>query len=65
MTERHTEEEAFVNLQKTADALMQGITVLLKPAGLSATQYNVLRILRGAGKDGLACGEIGDRKSVV
>ncbi len=61
MTERRTEEEAFVNLQKTADALMQGIAVLLKPAALSATQYNVLRILRGAGKDGLACGEIGAR----
>jgi DNA-binding MarR family transcriptional regulator len=61
MTGRHTEEEAFVNLQKTADALMQGIAVLLKPSGLSATQYNVLRILRGAGKDGLPCGEIGAR----
>jgi DNA-binding MarR family transcriptional regulator len=61
MTGRRTEEEAFVNLQKTADALMQGIAVLLKPVGLSATQYNVLRILRGAGKDGLPCGEIGAR----
>jgi DNA-binding MarR family transcriptional regulator len=30
-------------------------------ADLSASQFNVLRILRGAGKDGLACGEIGER----
>ena len=34
---------------------------LLKPTGLSGAQYNILRILRGAGEDGLACREIGDR----
>ena len=34
---------------------------LLKPSGLSSTQYNVLRILRGAGPDGLTCGEIAER----
>ena len=34
---------------------------MLKPSGLSATQYNVLRILRGAGEAGLACREIGER----
>jgi len=40
---------------------MRGLAELLKPAGLSATQYNVLRILRGAGRQGLACREVGDR----
>ena len=41
--------------------LARGAEALLKPAGLSGTQYNVLRILRGAGEHGLACSEIGDR----
>jgi DNA-binding MarR family transcriptional regulator len=60
------EQEVFLNLQRTADALMRDVANLLKPAGLSPTQYNVLRILRGAidesGGDGsLACNKIGDR----
>lgn len=58
---RGLEDEAFVNIQRTADALMQGLAATLKPAGLSPTQYNVLRILRGAGPEGLACREIGER----
>ena len=55
------EQEAFVNLQRTADALLLGVEKTLKPAGLSPTQYNVLRILRGAGPDGLACREVAVR----
>ena len=55
------EEEAFLALQRAASELAQGIAELLKPEGLSAAQYNVLRILRGAGEAGLACGEIGER----
>jgi len=58
---RRVEEEAFVNIQRTADALMQGVAATLKPMGLSPTQYNVLRILRGAEPDGLACREIAER----
>lgn len=58
---RRLEDEAYVNIQRTADALMQGVAAVLKPAGLSPTQYNVLRILRGAGPEGLACREIGAR----
>ena len=34
---------------------------MLKQNGLSQTQYNALRILRGAGADGLPCGEIAER----
>lgn len=58
---RRIEDEAFVNIQRTADALMQGVAATLKPMGLSPSQYNVLRILRGAEPDGLACREIADR----
>jgi DNA-binding MarR family transcriptional regulator len=58
---RSLEAEAFLNIEHTADALLRGLTDLLKGADLSPTQYNVLRILRGAGPGGLACGEIADR----
>jgi DNA-binding MarR family transcriptional regulator len=53
--------EAYINLLRTADALSRPIDALLKPFDLSGQQYNVLRILRGAGPDGLPCGEIGER----
>jgi DNA-binding MarR family transcriptional regulator len=55
------EAEAFLNLQRSADALMRGFAELLKGADLSPTQYNVLRILRGGGPEGLSCGEVGER----
>ena len=58
---RSLEAEAFLNIEHTADALMRGLTELLKDVDLSPTQYNVLRILRGAGPEGLACGEIAER----
>ncbi|MCL5671337.1 MAG: hypothetical protein M1423_08600, partial [Acidobacteria bacterium] len=44
------EEEVALSLLRTADLLDQNLETLLKPSGLSATQYNVLRILRGAGE---------------
>jgi DNA-binding MarR family transcriptional regulator len=46
---------------KTADALGQEAEQLVRSAGLTGTQYNVLRILRGARPTGLACRGIGDR----
>ena len=55
------EEEAFLNLHRTADALLHGLEAALKPVGLSASQYNVLRILRGAEAEGLACREVAER----
>jgi len=55
------EQEAFLNLLRTADVLAGEMADLLKPSGLSSTQYNALRILRGAGPDGLACGEVAAR----
>jgi DNA-binding MarR family transcriptional regulator len=54
-------EEVFLHIQRTAEALMWGVMEVLKPAGLTPTQYNVLRILRGAGAEGLACREIAER----
>lgn len=54
------EESAFVDLLRTTDLLSRRLALVLKGADLSPTQYNVLRILRGA-PEGLACGEIADR----
>jgi DNA-binding MarR family transcriptional regulator len=54
------EEAVFLELVRTADILSRGPTEVFKTAELSPTQYNVLRILRGAGEP-LTCGEIGKR----
>lgn len=55
------EDRIFISLQKTADALGIEAEQLFKPHGLTGTQYNVLRILRGAEPEGLACSSIGER----
>jgi len=55
------EHEVFLALQRLANELAQGVAELLKPAGLSGAQYNVLRILRGAGAEGLPTLAIRDR----
>jgi DNA-binding MarR family transcriptional regulator len=54
------EQEAALNVLRTADVLLQRIAAVLRPFKLSHSQYNVLRILRGAGPEGLACREIGE-----
>lgn len=54
------EEAAFLELLRTTDRLSRRLVPLLKAEELSPTQYNVLRILRGA-PEGLTCGEIGQR----
>ena len=59
---RSVEEEVFVGLQIAADRLMEPWAAFLREtADLSPVQYNVLRILRGAGDEGLWAGEIGER----
>jgi MarR family transcriptional regulator, organic hydroperoxide resistance regulator len=55
------EQEAYLALLRTADALETKVESWLKDFGLTGTQYNALRILRGAGPDGLPCREIGER----
>jgi MarR family transcriptional regulator, organic hydroperoxide resistance regulator len=57
----HIEEEVFLNVQRTADAMMQEVLDVLRPFALSMTQYNVLRILRGAGTAGATCKDIASR----
>lgn len=58
---RSLEEEAFLNIQRTGNALAQEIGDLLRSHALTPPQYNVLRILRGAGERGLTASDIGDR----
>jgi DNA-binding MarR family transcriptional regulator len=55
------EQEAYLALLRTADALQSRVETKLKEFGLTGTQYNALRILRGAGADGLPCSDIGER----
>ena len=55
------EEEAYLNVQRTANVLVQGLADVLKRHDLTPTQYNVLRLLRGAGDGGLTAGDVGDR----
>lgn len=55
------EEEAYLNLIRTAQWLQHGGEQIFKSHGLSEATYNVLRILRGAGGVGLPCQEIGAR----
>src|SRR5450759_1026253 len=55
------EQEAYLSLLRTAGALQTQVESRLKEFGLTGTQYNALRILRGAGPEGLPCREIGER----
>jgi DNA-binding MarR family transcriptional regulator len=55
------EEEAFLNLARSYEHLLQGLSELFRSYNLSTTQYNVLRILRGAGSAGLTCSEAANR----
>ena len=54
-------EEAALNILRTADALKRGGELLFRRHGITSAQYNVLRILRGAGDRGLHCGAIAER----
>ena len=55
-----SEEVVFLELLRTTDMLSRGLVQVLKVEDVSSTQYNVLRILRGA-PQGLPCGEIASR----
>lgn len=55
------EDQLFVAVLKAADSLSQEAEQLIKAAGLTGAQYNVLRILRGAEPEGLPCSGVGER----
>jgi len=55
------EQEAFLNLGRTWAVLDHGMAEALRPHGITPTQYNALRILRGAGSDGLCRNEVIER----
>ncbi|MCC7498949.1 MAG: MarR family transcriptional regulator [Bryobacterales bacterium] len=55
------EEEAVLNVIRTAEAIQLRTAEFLRPYRLSPTQYNLLRILRGAGDDGITCSQAAER----
>jgi len=55
------EEEALLNLLRSADCLERAMQRKIRAWGITLTQYNVLRILRGSQPQGLTCSAIGDR----
>jgi DNA-binding MarR family transcriptional regulator len=55
------EEEALLNLLRTSDCLNRAFHLKTRTWGVTSTQYNVLRILRGAQPNGLTCAAIGSR----
>ena len=58
------QEEALLSLSVTWDLLFRNLQVLMRRHGLSLAQYNVLRILRGAGHEGIPLMEIARRMIV-
>lgn len=54
-------EEAFAALLRTTDRVRRVSADRIAPHGVTLQQYNVLRILRGAGEDGLPTLEIANR----
>lgn len=58
---RSRAQEAVIALLRTASVVSRRYARLVEPHGLSLAQYNVLRILRGAGSDGLPTLAIRDR----
>ncbi|MGB6428971.1 MAG: MarR family transcriptional regulator [Candidatus Acidiferrales bacterium] len=55
------EQQIIFDLLRLNSALQRDAEEIFGPFDLSNSQFNVLRILRGAGAAGLACGEVGDR----
>lgn len=54
-------EEAFVSVMRTAALIRRALAQAVEPLGISPAQYNVLRILRGAGLEGLPTLAVRDR----
>lgn len=58
---RSRDQQATLGLLRTADAVKRSLAQVIAPHGVTPQQYNVLRILRGAGPDGLPTLTIGER----
>lgn len=58
---RSREQQTTLGLLRTADAIRRHYTLVIEPHGITLQQYNVLRILRGAGPDGLPTLTVGER----
>lgn len=54
-------EEAVLNIVRTSAVMSDDFKKMIKPYGITGTQYNVLRILRGAAETGLCRNEVRDR----
>jgi DNA-binding MarR family transcriptional regulator len=54
-------QEGVVSVMRTADLLRRQMAALVEPFGVTVQQFNVLRILRGGGPDGLPTLEVGAR----
>jgi len=54
-------EEAVIAVLRVANRLNLEVAALLKPYSLTLSQYNALRIMRGAGDGGVTCGQLGER----
>lgn len=55
------EQEAFLNIVRTAAVLSDSFERMLRPSGITAAQYNALRILQGGEPQGLCRNEVRDR----
>jgi len=55
------QQEASLSVVRTATTLQDAGEEIFKPAGITGTQFNVLRILRGAEPDGLCRNALRDR----
>ena len=55
------QEEAYLSVIRTAAMLSHSFNDALKEQGITGTQYNALRVLRGAGEKGLCRNEVRDR----
>lgn len=53
--------KAYLGILRTAAELEHSLAEMLKTHGITHTQYNVLRILRGAGRNGLCRNDVRDR----
>jgi len=54
-------QEGVVSVIRTADLLQRQMAALVEPFGITVQQFNVLRILRGGGPEGLPTLEVGAR----